>query len=131
MNREAILEAMLKKRKLGITLVLTGLAFILCFSGYLLLWQRVNGPAASCRTSPLVEEKSSIEIISCMADSAQSYERGLLLVPVAIAGGALVAAGAGVLLYPARLNAPQRARDATWEAFTPRGELDLGPALPK
>jgi hypothetical protein len=129
MNREAILEEMLKKRRLGITLVLTGLAFILGFSGYLLLWQRINGPAPSCQTSPLVEEKSSIEIVSCLADSAQSQERALLLVPVAIAGGALVAGGAGVLLYPARLNSPQRARDATWDSFAPRGELELGPVL--
>jgi hypothetical protein len=129
MKREAFLEEMLKRRKLGITLVLTGLAFILFFTGYLLLWTRVNGPAPSCRTSPLVKEKSAVEIMSCMADSAQSQERGLLLVPAAIAGGALVAAGAGVLLYPRTLGAPQRARDATWDSFAPRGELDLGPAL--
>jgi Na+-transporting methylmalonyl-CoA/oxaloacetate decarboxylase gamma subunit len=131
MKREGLLEELLKRRKLGIMLVLTGLAFILLFCSYLILYVHVNGPALSCRTSPLVEEKSAIEIMSCMADSAQSQERGLLLVPVAIAGGALVAGGAGVLLYPLGLAAPQRARDATWDAFAPRGELDLGPALLK
>jgi Na+-transporting methylmalonyl-CoA/oxaloacetate decarboxylase gamma subunit len=131
MKREGLLEELLKRRKLGIMLVVTGLAFIFLFCSYLILYVQVNGPAPSCRTSPLVVEKSQIEIMSCVADSAQSQERGLLLVPVAIAGGALVAGGAGVLLYPFSLSAPQRARDATWDAFAPRAEFDLGPALLK
>jgi hypothetical protein len=128
MRTEALLEEMLKKRRLGIMLVLTGLCFIAVFAGYLFLSANAYGPSASCRTSPLVDEKSQIEIMSCLADSAQAQERGMLLVPVAIAGGALVAAGAGVLAYPARVIAPERAVDASWEAFAPTGELDLGPA---
>jgi hypothetical protein len=129
MKNEALLREILRKRRLGITLVLTGLAFILLFCGYLFTYVQMNGPSASCRTSPLVDEKSPVEIVSCLADSAQSQERALLLVPFAIAGGALVAGGAGVLFYPFSTMVPQRARDADWEAFAPRGELDLGPVL--
>ena len=129
MNAEAVLAEMLKKRRLGVMLVLTGLAFIVLFAAYLVLYVDVNGPAASCRTSPLIAETSPLEMRSCVADSAQAQDRGLLLVPVAIAGGALTAAGAGVLLYPMTLKVPERARDATWEAFAPRSELELGPAI--
>jgi Na+-transporting methylmalonyl-CoA/oxaloacetate decarboxylase gamma subunit len=129
MKREAVLGEILKRRRLGVMLVLTGLAFILLFAAYLALSMQLNGPASSCRTSPLIEEKSRVDIMSCMADGAQAQERGLLMVPVAIAGGALTAAGAGVLMYPFTMTSPQRAKDATWEAFAPRAELDLGPAL--
>jgi hypothetical protein len=129
MNREALLAEILRRRKLGIALVLTGLSFIFLFAGGLLLSAKLNGPSPSCRTSPLIDGKSQVEMLTCMAQSARTQEKGLLLVPVAIGGGALVTAGAVVLLYPATLRVPQRARDATWETFSPRAELDLGPAL--
>jgi hypothetical protein len=129
MKREAVLEEILKRRRLGIVLVLTGFAFILLFAGYLFLTVELNGAPASCGTSSLIEPQNRLETMSCVAENAQAQDRGLLLVPVAIAGGALAAAGAGVLISPFTVTVPQRARDATWESFAPRSELDLGPAL--
>lgn len=124
-----LLAAFIGRRRLGISLLLTGIILILLFAAVLYFSMQTAESAGSCRHGVAMESTSNLEILRCASRHAQARDRGILVVPVAIAGGGLVAAGAAALIAPVLMRRPQRASEADWESFAPRAELDLGPAL--